>query len=96
MTTYQVDSEQVLLASRQAQSAIARVQSEVAALNSHLHSLSSSWRGPAASAFAQVHSQWRATQVRVEENLQALSQSLAQAGRHYQEMEATNSRLFQS
>lgn len=96
MTTYQVDSEQVLLAARQAQSAIARVQSDVSALNAHLQALSSSWRGPAASAFSQVHGQWRGTQVRVEENLHSLSQSLAQAGRHYQEMEATNSRLFHS
>lgn len=95
MTRYHVDSEQVLLAASQAQATISRIQSEVAGLSAHLHSLSSSWSGPAASAFLGAHTAWQATQVRVEESLQGLSHSLGHAGRHYQEMEAANARLFQ-
>jgi WXG100 family type VII secretion target len=94
MTRYQVDSEQVLIAAQQARATIARLNSEVATLNTHLHSLGSSWSGPAASAFGAVHSSWRATQVRVEEDLTNLTESLNHAGRHYQEMEAANTRLF--
>lgn len=95
MTRYTVDSEQVMLAASQARATIARLQGEVQALNAHLHALSSSWSGPAASAFHGVHSAWHATQVTVEQNLHGLSESLAHAGRHYQEMEAANTRLFQ-
>jgi WXG100 family type VII secretion target len=95
MTRYQVDSEQVLLAATQARATIERLNAEVQALNSHLHALSSSWSGPAASAFVAVHATWQTTQLRVEENLHSLSESLSHAGRHYQEMEAANTRLFQ-
>ncbi len=95
MTRYQVDSEQVLLAANQAKATIARLQGEVQTLNAHLHALSSSWSGPAASAFISVHTTWRATQVRVEENLTHLSESLGHAGRHYYDMEIANTRLFQ-
>lgn len=92
---YQVDSEQVLSAAQQANSTIARIQSDVQALNAHLHHLNASWSGPAHAAFTAVHSQWHQTQRRVEETLQHLSESLAMAGRHYHDMEAGNARLFQ-
>ena len=95
MTRYQVDSEQVLLAASQARATIERLNAEVQSLNSHLHALSSSWSGPAASAFVAVHATWQTTQLRVEENLHSLSVSLSHAGRHYQDMEAANTRLFQ-
>lgn len=92
---YQVDSEQVLTAAQQASNTIARIQSDVQALNAHLNHLSASWSGPAHAAFSAVHSQWHQTQLRVEETLQRLSESLAMAGRHYQDLEAGNARLFQ-
>jgi WXG100 family type VII secretion target len=94
MTRYNVDSEQVILAANQARATISRIQAEVHTLNSHLNALSSSWSGPAATAFSQVHTTWRSTQVRVEENLVGLSESLGHAGRHYHDMEAANTRLF--
>jgi WXG100 family type VII secretion target len=95
MTRYHVDSEQVLLASNKARATIERIHAEVQTLNSHLHSLSSSWSGPAASAFVAVLGTWQSTQMKVEENLHSLSESLSHAGRHYQDMEAANTRLFQ-
>jgi hypothetical protein len=42
-----------------------------------------------------VHDNWRTTQIRVEESLHNLSEALTYAGRHYQEMEIANTRLFQ-
>jgi WXG100 family type VII secretion target len=95
MTRYTVDSEAVLHAATQARATIARVQSEVHSLNAHLQSLNSTWSGPAASAFVVVHDNWRTTQIRVEESLHNLSEALTYAGRHYQEMEIANTRLFQ-
>jgi WXG100 family type VII secretion target len=95
MTRYTVDSEAVLHAATQARATIARLQSEVQSLNAHLHSLNSTWTGPAASAFVLVHDNWRTTQIRVEESLHNLSEALTYAGRHYQEMEIANTRLFQ-
>ena len=94
MTTYQVNSEQVIQAAQAAQTTIAHLHQEVATLNANLQALQSSWVGPAATAFVAHHAQWRVTQVRVEENLQSLSQALGTAGRHYQAMEATNRALF--
>jgi len=95
MVRYHVDSEQVVLAANQARATIARIQGEVQTLNAHLSALSSSWSGPAASAFQGAHTNWRSTQARVEENLHSLGESLGHAGRHYQDMEAANIRLFQ-
>jgi len=95
MTRYQVDSEQVLQAATHARATIARLQGEVQTLNAHLQALSASWSGPAATAFVNVHATWRATQVQVEDNLARLGESLGHAGRHYQDMEAANTRLFQ-
>jgi 6 kDa early secretory antigenic target len=95
MTRYHVDSEQVLLAATAARATISRLQGEVQALNAQLHALSSSWSGPAQSAFANVHSQWHTTQLAVEQSLSALGEALAHAGHHYQEMELANTRLFQ-
>lgn len=92
---YQVDSEQVMTAAQQASATIARIQSDVQSLNAHLTHLGASWSGPAHHAFTAVHAQWHQTQLRVEESLQRLSESLSVAGRHYQDMEATNARLFQ-
>lgn len=95
MTRYSVDSEAVIHAAHQARSTIARLQGEVSSLNAQLHSLGASWSGPAASAFLAVHDNWRVTQLRVKESLQSIMEALNHAGRHYQEMEISNTRLFQ-
>lgn len=93
---YHVDSDQVIQAAQQARSTIARIQADVQALTAHVHQLQASWSGPAASAFTAVHERWLATQRSVEEGLNSLSQSLANAGAHYRDMEAANQRLFQA
>lgn len=94
MTRYQVDSEAVLGATNAVRTSIGRIQSEVSGLHGQLVSLQDSWSGQAASAFQVVVNDWKSTQQRVEESLDAISRALGQAGQHYAEIEAANTRLF--
>jgi len=73
---------------------ISRLQSEVSGLHGQLTNLQGSWTGQAATAFQTVVTDWKATQVRVEESLAAINQALSQAGQQYAEIEANNARLF--
>lgn len=94
MTRYQVDSEAVLSATGAVRSTIGRLQSEVSGLQSQLTHLQSTWTGPAATAFGSTVAEWKATQVRVEENLAAINQALGVAAQQYAEIELSNTRLF--
>jgi len=94
MTSYQVDSEAVLGATNAVRTTIGRIQAEVGGLHGQLLSLQGSWSGQAANAFQSVVTEWKATQQRVEESLDAISRALGQAGQHYAEIEAANARLF--
>lgn len=94
MTRYQVDSEAVISATGAVRASIGRIQSEVASLQGQLSQLQGSWSGSAATAFASVVTDWRATQQRVEESLAAINHALTQAGQQYAEIEAANTRLF--
>ena len=94
MTRYQVDSEQVQLATQSAQGTIGRIRSEVASLLAQLTGLQGSWTGQAASAFQAAVEDWRLTQQHVEESLSSLSQALGAAGMHYADAEQANARLF--
>lgn len=94
MTRYQVDSDAVAATTAAVRASIARIQGEVGALHGQLVNLQSSWTGQASLAFQGIVTDWKATQVRVEENLNAIGVALAQAGRHYEEIEQQNARLF--
>lgn len=94
MTRYQVDSEQVRMATQSVQGTIGRVQSEVASLLAQLTGLQGSWSGQAATAFQAAVADWRHTQQHVEERLSALNQALAAAAMHYADAEQANARLF--
>jgi len=94
MTRYHVDSEAVAATSAAVRATIARLQSESGLLHSQLTELQSSWSGAAATAFQSLAADWRATQQRVEENANAITLALAQAGRQYAEIELQNARLF--
>jgi early secretory antigenic target protein ESAT-6 len=94
MTRYQVDSEAVLGATNAVRSSISRIQSEVGGLHSQLVSLQDSWSGQASNAFQSVVTEWKSTQQRVEDSLDAISRALGQAGQHYAEIESANARLF--
>ena len=94
MTRYQVDSEAVFTASGAVRGTVGRIQSEVQAMQGQLTSLQSSWSGEAALAFQAVVSDWNATQLRVEESLNAINLALGQAGQQYADIETANARLF--
>jgi WXG100 family type VII secretion target len=94
MTNYTVDSEAVASATARARSTVSRIQSEVQGLQSQLVALQSSWSGPAASAFQVVADEWRVTQSRVEQSLEAITIALEQAGQQYADVEASNAALF--
>jgi 6 kDa early secretory antigenic target len=94
MTRYQVDSEEVISTTGAARGSIGRIQAEVEGLHALLTNLQGSWTGQAAAAFQGVVSEWKATQIRVEENLASINAALGQAGQHYAEIEVANARLF--
>ncbi|HEY5222573.1 MAG TPA: WXG100 family type VII secretion target [Microbacteriaceae bacterium] len=94
MTSYQVDSEAVIMTTGAARASIGRLQSEAAGLTGHLTGLQASWTGQASIAFQSAVGDWRSTQLRVEEVLAALAHALGQAGQQYAEIEAANTRLF--
>ena len=94
MTRYQVDSEAVISTTGAVRGSISRIQAEVDGLHSQLTNLQGSWTGQAAAAFQMVVNEWKVTQLRVEENLAALTAALGQAGQHYAEIEQANARLF--
>jgi WXG100 family type VII secretion target len=94
MTQFRVDSDAVAHATTTVQASVHRIQGEVASLRSQLIDLQSSWSGPAATAFQSTVDAWHQTQLRVEENLTALSTALTAAAQHYAEMEVATTRLF--
>lgn len=94
MARFEVDSELVAQASVTVRGSIERIRHEVTAMHGHLLDLQGSWRGSAAEAFQSVVVDWKGTQQRVEESLEAINQALAQAGAHYADVEAVNQRMF--
>ena len=94
MTRYQVDSEQVQMATQSVQGTIGRIRSEVASLLAQLSGLLGSWTGQASTAFQTAVEDWRMTQQHVEESLSGLSHALGAAGAQYAEAEQANARLF--
>ena len=94
MTQFRVDSDAVAQATSTVQSSVSRIQGEVALLRNHLADLQASWSGPAATAFQGTVDVWHQTQLRVEESLTQLSQTLSLAARQYAEMEIATTRLF--
>ena len=76
MTTYHVDAAQVSAATQTVQGTIGRIQAEVASLLGQLTGLQSSWSGQAATAFQGAVSDWRSTQLHVEQSLAQLNRAL--------------------
>ena len=94
MTTYHVDAAQVSAATQTVQTTIGRIQAEVASLLGQLSGLQSSWSGQAATAFQGAVSDWRTTQLHVEQSLTQLNHALAVAAAQYADAEQANARLF--
>jgi 6 kDa early secretory antigenic target len=59
-----------------------------------LRELESLWTGSASANFQQLVSDWRATQLKVEESLASINAALAQASQQYAQAEEANARMF--
>jgi 6 kDa early secretory antigenic target len=76
------------------QGTIGRLQSEVNTMQAGLRELESLWTGSASANFQQLVSDWRATQLKVEESLASINAALAQASQQYAQAEEANARMF--
>ncbi len=94
MSRFEVDSDAMMAAAAATQRSIAGVEAEVNGMLHNLEALQGSWRGQAAATFADLTSQWRATQMRVQESLQSIQAALAHAGAQYADVESANARMF--
>ncbi|MFP5316501.1 MAG: WXG100 family type VII secretion target [Actinomycetes bacterium] len=94
MTYFNVNTDSLAAKSAEVQNTITRLQAEVNAMQAGLRSLESEWQGQASQNFQQLVTDWRATQVRVEESLAGINQALGVAGEQYAQAELSNARMF--
>ena len=94
MGRYEVDSEQVALASAAVRGSTTAIRTEVAAMMRHLTELQGSWRGAAATAFGAILADWAGTQARIEESLDQITGALGAAAASYADAEEHATRLF--
>lgn len=94
MTQFEVDAGRVDAASAQVRATSTTLTAEVDAMMRHLEDLQGVWRGQAATGFAALAAEWRATQNHVRDSLDSIQLALGQAGRQYAETEAATARMF--
>lgn len=94
MTYFHVNTDSLAAKSADVQNTIARLQTEVNAMQLGLRSLESEWQGQASRNFQQLVTDWRATQAKVEESLASINQALAAANEQYTQAELSNARMF--
>ncbi|NEG54326.1 WXG100 family type VII secretion target [Bifidobacterium platyrrhinorum] len=94
MAQYQVDSEQIRSSSAAVQASVGQIRQAVAGMYANLDALQGVWRGAAASRFASLATQWRASQQQMETALEAMQQALTQASTLYSDAESSAARLF--
>ena len=94
MTQFQVDSDLVHAANSAIQNSIQQINTEISTLQSQLVSLQDSWRGVAANEFQALAVRWGATASAVQRQLGELGTALTMAASQYEEIEASNVRLF--
>ncbi|EMY35194.1 hypothetical protein D477_005656 [Arthrobacter crystallopoietes BAB-32] len=94
MAVFHVDSEALNAKSMAVQGTIGRLQAEVNTMQAGLRELESLWTGSASANFQQLVTDWRATQMKVEESLASINAALAQASQQYAQAEEANARMF--
>ncbi|NKX56225.1 WXG100 family type VII secretion target [Arthrobacter mobilis] len=94
MAVFHVDSDALQAKSMAVQGTIGRLQAEVGTMQAGLGELESLWSGSAAANFQQLITDWRVTQLKVEESLASINAGLAQASEQYAQAEAANARMF--
>ena len=63
-------------------------------MEGQLRQLQDTWRGSASVAFQDVLTQWRSTQLQVEQSLASVRQAMAAASQQYEQTETANTRIF--
>ncbi|MGL3807717.1 WXG100 family type VII secretion target [Paeniglutamicibacter sp. R2-26] len=94
MSTFAANTGEMQMRSMAVQATIERVRAEVNSMTSSLQDLQGTWQGAASANFQSVVADWRTTQIRVEESLNAIGTALNRASVHYEEAEAANTNLF--
>lgn len=94
MSVFQIDTSDLLSKSQAVESTITRIQTDVGSMEMQLRQLQDSWKGSASLAFQDVITQWKATQVQVEQSLSSIRQAMAAASIQYDEAETANTQLF--
>ncbi|WRS31103.1 WXG100 family type VII secretion target [Actinomycetaceae bacterium MB13-C1-2] len=94
MTVYQVDSEQLAIASGNVVQSAEAIRGSVAGMMTQLQALEGSWVGTASNSFQELISRWHTTQLQVEDSLTAISSALTQASSSYAEAEGANTAMF--
>ncbi|PRZ13725.1 WXG100 family type VII secretion target [Nesterenkonia sandarakina] len=94
MAILQIDTAELLAKSQTVEATLGRIQTDVSSMESQLRQLQESWKGSASAAFQDVLTQWRSTQVQVEQSLASVRQAMASASSQYEETESANTRMF--
>lgn len=94
MSIFATNTNDMAAKSMAVQSTIERVRAEVNAMTASLQDLQGTWQGAAATNFQSVVTDWRNTQIRVEESLNSIGTALNRASVQYEEAEAANANLF--
>ena len=94
MAIVQIDTDELLAKSRQVETSVGRLQTEVNTMESHLRQLEGTWKGQASENFQTLLSEWRAVQARVEESLSSIREAMSQAATQYLNTETSNASMF--
>lgn len=94
MSIVQIDVEDLRAKSGAVEGSIGRLQAEVSTMEANLRQLQDTWRGQAAANFQGVLTEWRATQLKVEESLASIRRAMDLAATQYSETEAANAAMF--
>lgn len=94
MAIFQIDTADLAAKAGTVEATLSRIQSDVSSMEGQLRQLQETWKGSAALAFQDVLTQWRATQVQVEQSLGSVRQAMATASMQYEETEQATTRMF--
>lgn len=94
MAIFQIDTADLSAKAGTVEATLSRIQSDVSSMEGQLRQLQETWKGSASLAFQDVLTQWRSTQVQVEQSLASVRQAMAMASQQYEDTEQANAQIF--
>lgn len=94
MAIFQIDTADLAAKAGTVEATLSRIQADVSSMEGQLRQLQDTWKGSASGAFQEVLTQWRSTQVQVEQSLASVRQAMAAASSQYEETELATTRMF--